>query len=432
MESNPSAQRPGRPAIETAPDDRVQGTALTFGDFRVLRYRQSGRTLLQFEGAAGAGFTREVERLACQCRGTLGLDFARIDGLTSKVVPVLERIRKRFEAHHRGLFLCNPSSRLIDILTLAGVVRSYKVAGADGAVGDPPAPAAESKTSPDSASHTGAAGPPPAHAGKEISHFEQSVRRTMQLERGLDSAARCVQQLLPSRTPEVPGYSFAFAYRQSEKIGGDFFDFFPLEGGRLGISIGDVSGRGIGAAILMVLAKKVISLRARDDRWSEPIGPREVLVRACEDLWSDLDRSSFITALYGVLDPLTGTFHFARAGHERPVLLQPAAGEAPIPVASEGAALGVLPVATFQERIEERVVELTPNSRLLLFTDGLVDATNPRGQTFSRLRLLDWLRRVRVDQGPQQIIDGLFDEIARHTGAAVPEDDMTAIVIARK
>ncbi len=437
MESKPSAQPSGHPSTETAPDDRVQGTALNFGEFRALQYRHSGRTLLQFDGTAGTGFARELERLALQCRGTLGLDFARIVGLTPKVVPVLERIRKRFDAHRRGLFLCNPPSRLIDLLTLAGVVRHYNVAGADSAVDDLPAPAAEGKTSSESTASrpkaaAGGAGPETLAASREIARFEQSVRRTMQLERGLDSAARCVQQLLPSRSPEVPGYSFAFAYRQSEKIGGDFFDFFPLEGGRLGISIGDVSGRGIGAAILMVLAKKVIAIRARDARGSAPPGPREVLVRACDDLWSDMDRSSFITALYGVLDPAAGTFHFARAGHERPVLIEPGTGQKPNPLVSGGAALGVLPAPRFQEGLEERLVKLAPASRLLLYTDGLVDATSPRGQTFSRLRLVDGLRHVRADQSPQQIINGIFDEIARHTGGVLPEDDMTAIVIARE
>ncbi|MGH9361510.1 MAG: hypothetical protein ACRD2T_06295, partial [Thermoanaerobaculia bacterium] len=89
-------------------EDRVQGTALDFGEFRVLKFRRENQTILEFSGLAGGALAREVERLASHCRGNLGLDFSEMQGLSPALVPALERARKRTAAHGRALFLCNP------------------------------------------------------------------------------------------------------------------------------------------------------------------------------------------------------------------------------------------------------------------------------------------------------------------------------------
>jgi len=431
------------------PEDRVQGTAIDFGEFRVTKYRRENQSILEFSGVASSTLCRELERLAAQGRGDVGIDLSKLQGLTPALVPALERVRKRLTGLHRGLFLCDPPEKLLDLLTLGGVADRYDIVDSSRPLA-PVRALAPSQADP-SRSHAVAPSAAAAAAGaalttvvveeehrkaeaarKDIAFFDRSLKRTEILERGLDSAARCVQKMLPRRPPVIPGYAFAFAYRQSEKVGGDLFDFIPLPHGQLGVSVGDMSGRGLEAAIQMCLAKKVIALRARDLARHGPVSPRDVLNQVNDDLRGDLDRTAFITALFAVLDPQAGTLRFARAGHEKPIRFAPGTGVDPSSVSSEGPALGVMNGDAFRSKLEERSVELPVGSRLLLFTDGVIDVQNPRGQTFSRLRLLDALRRARSDETAGEILERLFEEVARHASGGPVDDDMTAVVIARE
>ncbi len=422
------------PTREAPPEDRVQGTVIDFGEFKVRQNRLGGQTILEFVGTATPNLGQEMERLAGRARADVGLDLSELEGFTPALLPSLERIRKRFASLRRRLFICNPPSKLLDALTLAGVAGLYPIAQASGTLPGSPfeSPAEEAGRGPDRAS--------PAASGREIARFDHSLKRTEKLVKDLDSAERCVQKILPREAPSLPGYRFAFLYRQSEIVGGDFFDFIPLADGMLGISIGDVAGKGLEAAILMCLAKKVISIRAQD-----PAGPparpgeegpcpspREVLSRANQDLLSDLDRSTFITAIYAVLEPRRGVLRFARAGHEKPVRFSPGSGEEPLRLDSDGVALGLLEPREFRSRIEEGFVEIRPGEKLLLFTDGVVDARNPRGQQFSRRRLLDALRRTPPGRLPGEVLAALFEEISRHVAGIPLYDDMTALLIARE
>jgi len=437
-------------AGSTEPEDRIQGTDIDFGDFRVRKYQRDRQTILEFAGAAGSGLWRELERLATRCRGNLGIDLSEAEGITPQLVPVLERIRKRMEASKRALFLCNPPSKLIDVLTLRGVAGMYTLVGGSSSPSSlerspgqtecatgPPWTLGEATdlALPQGSEGLARAGEgvqhPATKSRKAIAFFDQSLKRTELLERGLNSAARCVRKILPLEEPSIPGYRFAFTYRQSEKVGGDFFDFIHLERGCLGISIGDMSGKGLEAAILMCLAKKVIAIRAQGWGGSYPCQPQEVLSRANEDLHTDLDRSSFVTAIYAVLDAAAGTLRFARAGHERPIWFAPAAGLDPRPLMTEGMALGIVSGNQFREQLQEHLSEFNPGSRVLFYTDGLIDALNSRRVPYSRDRLLKKLCKVRPEESPGEILESLFEDISRHTGDGLPEDDMTAVVIAR-
>ena len=155
------------------------------------------------------------------------------------------------------------------------------------------------------------------------------------------------------------------------------------------------------------------------------------MIRANQDLHSDLGRAAFITALYAILEPEEGVLRFVRAGHERPIVVSPKDPAGPRFIESDGVALGVLQGERFRSRLEEGVVTLGPGSRVLLYTDGLVDSQSPRGQPYSRVRLLDSMRRIRPQQSAEEIVAALMEEIFRHTGGGPPDDDMTAVLIAR-
>jgi serine phosphatase RsbU (regulator of sigma subunit) len=179
------------------------------------------------------------------------------------------------------------------------------------------------------------------------------------------------------------------------------------------------------------LAKKVISIRALDRRRSRcPILRREVMIRANQDLHSDLGRAAFITALYAILEPGRGAA-LRRAGHERPIVVSPKDPAGRRFLESDGVALGCCRASGSGSRLEEGGVTLGPGSRVLLYTDGLVDSQSPPRQPYSRVRLLDSMRRIRPQQSAEEIVAALMEEISRHTGGGPPDDDMTAVLIAR-
>jgi len=401
---------------------------LEFGDFRVRRNQLKDQTILIFEGTPNPSLGQELERLVTRCKGTVGIDFSDLHGLSQAIVPVLERVRKRLLSLKRSFFLCNPPSKLLDALTLGGIAEQYSIVNSR--EGKVPSLNQSLLAGPDRIDPQQTAA---ETARREIVRFEHSLKQTARLERGLDHAARCVRKMLPAHEPVLPGYSFAFVYRQSEILGGDFFDFIPLEGNHLGIAVGDVSGNGLEAAILMCVVKKVIAIRAKTKRADTGIrSPREVLTLANDDIRTDLDRTSFITALYGVLDAERGAFWFARAGHEKPIWFAPGSKEEPRLVTSDGLALGPAGSTMFRSRIQDEKIDIQPGERILLMTDGLVDSRSQRGQTFSRARLLDALRRTHPRQSPRETLEALLDEVAHHTGGGPPQDDISLLLIARE
>jgi len=261
---------------------------------------------------------------------------------------------------------------------------------------------------------------------KKLVQFNQSLKRTASLEKGLDSAEKCVKRFLPQAPPVSDGYNFAFSYKSSEKVGGDFFDFIPLSGNKLGLLVGDVSGHGLDAAILMGITKKVINLRASA---VEGIPPRDVLMQANADLIGDFNKYNFVTALYGVLDLPTGVFTFARAGHEMPVLFR--TGQAPTLLDSKGIPIGIGSAGSFNRILEERTIELPGGSFILLFTDGLSECWSPRGEAYSRERILFTLSQVKGSMACDKVLDLLLKSIADFAGDRPQEDDMTAILLKR-
>lgn len=423
------------PAARAEDADRIQGTLMNFGDFKVRLQRRGDQTILEFSGAPGPALAQELERLAGRCRGDVGIDLSEVQGFPPALVPSLERVRKRLGLVRHTLFLCNPPSRLLDVLSLGGIAQNYPIAGEGAGLEIFPE---EPRQSPRKEDPAAQAVGDLSRRDRQISYFDRSIKRTEKLEQNLDSAARCVRKMLPQREPLVPGWRFAFIYRQSEVVGGDFFDFLQLGPDLLGLCLGDVSGKGLEAAILMCLARKVIALRAMDGAASgtgkpgSSVGPGEVLARANKDLRSDLDRNSFITALFAVLDTSTGAFRFARAGHEQPVLFHPGSGEDPRWAVSGGPALGIFEDRIFRSRIQESRLDVRQGESVLLFTDGIVDARCPQGKMFTRRRLLDNLRRARPGQQPGGILAALMDEVSRHTGDGPAQDDMTALLISRE
>jgi len=257
-----------------------------------------------------------------------------------------------------------------------------------------------------------------------LRRMAREIQRKRDIEQGLGVARRRQAVMLPS-PPEIDGYEFGCTYDPAADISGDFYDFVRLGDGRVGLLIGDVSGHGIEAAIVMGMAKKSLSIFARFAS-----GPVEALTRGNEDLCGDLDSDSFLTAAYAVLDGPGGRLVLARAGHPMPVLFNRKRKPRHQEIRSKGMMVGMSKGATFGSALEEVTVELLPGDLMFFYTDGLTEARSPSGAQFGIDRALEILEaspRAKV----ATLLENVRSAVADFTGGREPEDDITMIAVRR-
>ena len=235
--------------------------------------------------------------------------------------------------------------------------------------------------------------------------------------------ARLAQRSFVSlRAPVVAGYDVASHYEAAREIGGDFFEIFQLQRRRraVGVVIADVTGKGIGAGMLMAFARPVIHA-AMDN---SP-GPAEALERTNRILVDEIRSGLFITAIAGTLDVATGALRMANAGHEPPLIVPGDGGSID---AIEGG--GVLLGAFRSLGVPELAVRLRPGDTIVLYTDGVTDAMGPSGERFGEPRLLMTVEAARRGSA-HDIVAALRDAVAEFRGSVPPADDVTIVVIGR-
>jgi serine phosphatase RsbU (regulator of sigma subunit) len=231
--------------------------------------------------------------------------------------------------------------------------------------------------------------------------------------------ARVVQQtLLPRELPSVPGWEMAVHWQPARAIGGDFYDFLPLEDGRLALVVGDVADKGVPAALIMATTRSILRGAGR-----RQLSPGQALERSNELLHPELPPGMFVTCLYAILDPASGRLQYANAGHNLPY--RHCNGRV-AELWATGMPLGLMPGMRYEEF--ETTVE--PGECLLLYSDGLVEAHNPQQEMFGFPRLQALVAKLAWT-GPA-LIEGLLSELAAFTGAGwEQEDDVTLLVIQR-
>ncbi|HSL77804.1 MAG TPA: PP2C family protein-serine/threonine phosphatase [Candidatus Limnocylindrales bacterium] len=233
-----------------------------------------------------------------------------------------------------------------------------------------------------------------------------------------------VQQrsLVSLKAPDVPGYDLASYYEPAREIGGDFFELFLLRrrGRPLGITIADVTGKGIAAALLMAFARPVIhtALQAAS-------GPADALRRTNRILVDELHTALFITALVARLDVRNGHVSIANAGHEPPLLIPADAGPI-VAVEGGGRMLGMSSPLDLPE-IE---LDLAPGDRLLLYTDGVTDAMTSTGERFGKDRMLATIDGSRGGSA-HDIVRALSSAVSGFCEGVVPADDVTIVAVGR-
>jgi serine phosphatase RsbU (regulator of sigma subunit) len=237
------------------------------------------------------------------------------------------------------------------------------------------------------------------------------------IERELELARQVQQSVLPRIFPLVPGYTFAARSDPARWVGGDFYDVIHLDADRFALVIGDVSGKGMPAALYMAQTHSLLRAEARRED-----SPRAVLY-SVHRLLQALGRSSmFVTVFYGIVEGAARRLTYARAGHDRPLLLR--GGEIQ-PLGGEGTILGFPDLEDLY--LSEEVVDLCPGDRLIFYTDGLIDILSAGGQPFGLERLLTLLKS-HANLRPADLCAATFTDLAAYQQAAEQFDDMTLLI----
>jgi predicted ester cyclase len=208
-------------------------------------------------------------------------------------------------------------------------------------------------------------------ASQVIEDLAQEVRERERVEQDLRVARTIQQASLPKEVPTLAGWQITPYYQPARVVGGDFYDFHLLSDGRLGVVVGDATGKGVPAALVMSTTCGMLRLAAQSYS-----SPGETLQRLNEALFPYIPANMFVTCFYGVLDPLSGTFTYANAGHDLPYLRR-RTGHAE-ELRARGMPLGLMPGMSY----EQKQAMLEPRESALLYSDGLVEAHDPQGEMF--------------------------------------------------
>lgn len=243
----------------------------------------------------------------------------------------------------------------------------------------------------------------------------------LSLDREMQAVGNIQRSLLPDRMPEIPGFEMAADYETSSRAGGDYYDYFPLDNGEWGLFIADVSGHGTPAAVLMAITHAVA--HAQPGTHTPPGALLEYLNAQLADAYTR--DGTFVTAFYAVLNPRDRTLTYARAGHNPPRLVR---GDRVLSLDEVGGLpLGLVPGQSY----ELARVPLEPGDLVLLYTDGIIEATSPPGsaeELFGVGRLDAVLVECR-DCGAEGCLEKVCAALTAFTGNASPPDDQTLFAL---
>jgi serine phosphatase RsbU (regulator of sigma subunit)/predicted ester cyclase len=246
----------------------------------------------------------------------------------------------------------------------------------------------------------------------------EEARERERIEQELQVARRIQQELLPETTPELDGWQIAAYYRPAREVGGDFYDFLDLSDDRLGLVVGDATGHGMPAALVMAAARSMLRAVA------QPLdSPGEVLARVNHALYPDIPSDMFVTCFYAILEAESGRLLYANAGHDLPYLRQDGIAEE---LRARGTPLGLMPGMDY----EEKEIVLDAGESVLFYSDGLVEAHDPRREMFGfpRLRALV----TEHDDADGSLVDRLLSELSGFVGDGwEQEDDITLLTLQR-
>jgi serine phosphatase RsbU (regulator of sigma subunit) len=259
---------------------------------------------------------------------------------------------------------------------------------------------------------------PAVRVAQLVRQQQQEAQERERIEQELRIARLIQQTLLPKTLPQLPGYDVAAYYQPAREVGGDFYDFLELEDGKLGLVVGDVTDKGVPAALVMATTRTMLRAAAQS-----LLSPGEVLRRTNDALVTDIPPNMFITCLYAILEPESGHLVYANAGHDLPYRRHGSAAEE---LRARGMPLGLMPGMGY----EEKEVVLGKGESVLFYSDGLVEAHDPQREMFGFPRLQGLVGTHR--SGGSSLVGFLLSELTRFVGEDwEQEDDITLVTLER-
>jgi sigma-B regulation protein RsbU (phosphoserine phosphatase) len=250
----------------------------------------------------------------------------------------------------------------------------------------------------------------------ETARLHKDAIEKERIERELELAAGIQRQILPRDLPSVAGLEVAAKNRPTRQVGGDYYDFFPLSGGRLAFLVADVSGKGVPAALLVSTVHAAVHLQI-----DEAKTVAELIGRIDRHLQKFSATRKFLTCFFGLIEPDSGTLRYVSAGHN-PALLRRAAG-AVEQIKATGVPIGMFPHATWREE----TVVMEKGDLLCVYSDGITEALDTGDEEFG----LDRLERLMSPEAPGRVCETIFDAVSEFAGDAPQYDDQTLLLLRR-
>ena len=242
------------------------------------------------------------------------------------------------------------------------------------------------------------------------------------LEREMELARQIQRNILPASLPQQSDFDFGAVMIPARAVGGDFYDLIELGDDRLGIVLGDVSDKGVPAALIMSMTHTLVRVEASRD-----LSPVEVVANVNQHLLRFCRGRMFVTLLYGILDCTSGSFHYVRAGHPPPILC---CGQ-PNPPRSLDFALGQLLGMLDDIVLDEQWVILPPGGSVVIYSDGVTEAMNARDLPLGEQGLIGHLAALGCVSA-QETCTGIYEAVMSYIGPVPQQDDITLICIQRK
>jgi serine phosphatase RsbU (regulator of sigma subunit) len=258
---------------------------------------------------------------------------------------------------------------------------------------------------------------PVAHWQQE--RLEQEMRQRERIEQELEVARSIQQASLPKEVPALEGWEISPLYLPAREVGGDFYDFLELDDGRVGVVVGDATGKGVPAALVVTATYSMLRAVAQA---LGSFSPGEVLAQVNETLLARIPPNMFVTCFYAILDPNSGSLSYANAGHNLPCCCHDE--HAAIELSARGMPLGLMPGMSY----EENETVLVPGESVLFYTDGLIEAHSPQGEMFGTPRLRNFLSEHPM--AGADLSSTLMEELYSFTGEGwEQEDDITLLTL---
>ncbi len=242
----------------------------------------------------------------------------------------------------------------------------------------------------------------------------------LRMEDDLTSAHDLQMSMLPANCPEVEGYQIAASSTMAMEVGGDFFDFFMIGEGKVGLIIGDVTGKSVSGALIMSASRSVFRMLAEEE-----LSVGETMIRANRRIKQDIKSGMFVALLYAVLDTKDGSMGLCSAGQTQPILLSAKTAEAVlVETVGDTFPLGILADVNY----EETPLQMEPGDKVVFYTDGIVEAMNKKEEMYGFERLHEIVNASHAETA-EALMNDIINDVSDFTGAVPQHDDLTIIVV---